>query len=144
MEVAAGYLNIKVANSAFTKMFLEAITSGEIFANFEKKDETIIVDYIGANVGKPLHIGHMCTPNIGQSLVNLYRKLGYNVIGDSHIGDWGIIFGKLILAYKLWGNEQKLKENAIDHLLELYIKVTEEIEKDDKISDQILAEITHF
>ncbi len=144
MEVAAWYLNIKVANTAFTKIFLEAITNGEILANFEKKDETIIVDYIGANVGKPLHIGHMCTPNIGQSLINLYKKLGYNVIGDSHIGDWGIIFWKLILAYKLWGSEEKLKENAIDHLLELYIKVTEEIEKDDKISDQILAEITHL
>jgi arginyl-tRNA synthetase len=128
MEVASGYLNIKVANSAFTKVFLEALSNGEIFANFEKKDETIIVDYIGANVGKPLHIGHMCTPNIWQSLVNLYKKLGYNVIGDSHIGDWGIIFWKLILAYKLWGDEAKLKENAIDHLLELYIKITEEIE----------------
>jgi arginyl-tRNA synthetase len=44
----------------------------------------------------------MCTPNQGQVIINLYKKLGYDVISDSHIGDWGIIFGKLITAYKLW------------------------------------------
>jgi arginyl-tRNA synthetase len=112
MEVAAGYLNIKVANSAFTAFFLEVLSNGEIFANFEKKEETIIVDYIGANVGKPLHIGHMCTPNIWQSLVNLYRKLGYNVIGDSHIGDWGIIFGKLMY---MWKNIEDFKIDSFIH-----------------------------
>jgi arginyl-tRNA synthetase len=85
-----------------TKVFFKNLENQNIFANFPKRDETIVIDYIGTNVGKPLHIGHMCTPNIGQTLVNLYKKLGYNVIGDSHIGDWGIIFGKLILAYKLW------------------------------------------
>lgn len=128
MEVAWGYLNFQVSNKAFTNAFFEAVKSEEIYANFEKKNETVVVDYIGVNVGKPLHIGHMCTPNIGQSLVNLYKKLGYNVISDSHIGDWGIIFGKLIFAYKLFGSEEKLKENAIDHLLELYIKISQEIE----------------
>jgi arginyl-tRNA synthetase len=58
------------------------------------------VDYIGANVGKPLHIGHICTPSIGQTICNIYKHLGYNVIGDSHFGDWGGIFGKLIYSYK--------------------------------------------
>jgi arginyl-tRNA synthetase len=64
------------------------------------KNETIIVDYIGANAGKPLHIGHICTPSIGQVICNLYRHLGYRVISDSYFGDWGGIFGKLIWAWK--------------------------------------------
>jgi arginyl-tRNA synthetase len=51
----------------------------------ENKQETIYIDYIGANVGKPLHIGHMCTPTQGQVIINVFKKLGYNVISDSHI-----------------------------------------------------------
>ena len=87
IEIAGPYLNIYLSKSIFTNAFIDFYTNyqtknGEIFP---QKDETIIVDYIGANVGKPLHIGHMCTPNIGQSLINLYKKLGYNVIGDSHL-----------------------------------------------------------
>jgi arginyl-tRNA synthetase len=58
------------------------------------------VDYIGANAGKPLHIGHLCTPSVGQAICNIHYHLGYKVIGDSHFGDWGGIFGKLIYAWK--------------------------------------------
>lgn len=65
------------------------------------KNETIIVDYIWANVGKPLHIWHLCTPSIWQTIINTYKYLGYNVISDSHFGDWGWIFGKLITMQKL-------------------------------------------
>lgn len=64
------------------------------------KNETIIVDYIWANVGKPLHIWHLCTPSIWQAVINTYKYLGYNIISDSHFGDWGWIFGKLIYAWK--------------------------------------------
>lgn len=79
------------------------------------KNETIIVDYIGANVGKPLHIGHICTPSIGQVICNVYRHLGYDVIGDSHFGDWGGIFGKLITAWKdnfpeYWNKQATIEE----------------------------------
>jgi len=68
--------------------------------NKQKRGETIVVDYIGANAGKPLHIAHICTPSIGQTIVNVHEHLGYNVIGDSHFCDWGGIFGKIIWAYK--------------------------------------------
>ncbi|MDD2486892.1 MAG: arginine--tRNA ligase [Candidatus Gracilibacteria bacterium] len=74
-----------------------------------KKDETIIIDYIGPNVGKPLHIGHLCTPSQGQATINILRYLGYNIISDSHFGDWGGIFGKLIYTW----------EYGIDHDLGL-------------------------
>ncbi len=101
-----------------------------------------MIDYIGANVGKPLHIGHMCTPNQGQVFVNLFRKLGYQVIADSHLGDWGIIFGKLILAYKNYGNPEKLHKNAVEHLFELYVQISTDIDNEDqkfqKLLDQFL------
>ncbi|MDD3646191.1 MAG: arginine--tRNA ligase [Candidatus Gracilibacteria bacterium] len=134
-SAAGPYLNIKVSKSIFTNSFYMLYNylyndKNYFTGNIDLyKGKTVVIDYIGANVGKPLHIGHMCTPNQGQAIINVYRKLGYKVIADSHIGDWGIIFGKLIKAYKLWGNEEKLHENAIEHLLELYVKATDEAEK---------------
>lgn len=123
------YINIKLNKSIFTDIFIEVYQNfieNPVFSDWKWK--TIFVDYIWPNVWKPLHIGHMCTPNIGQAMIWVYKKLGYEVISDSHIWDWGIIFGKLFVAYKLWWDEEKFEKNAIDHLLELYIKITGQIE----------------
>lgn len=134
IDVAWPYLNIFISKDIMSAYF------AEIYANKEHfwetgigKDKTIVVDYIWANVGKPLHIGHMCTPNQGQAMINTYRKLWYKVIWDNHWGDWGIIFGKLITAYKIWWDEAKLKENAVNHLFELYVKITKRAEDETKI-----------
>lgn len=123
------HLNIRISKNIYSDIFNELYKNKEkIIWNKESNNKKIVIDYIWPNVWKPLHIGHMCTPNQWQVLVNLYRKLGYTVIADTHIWDWWIIFGKLITAYKLWWDKNKLKENAVDYLLELYIKITEEIE----------------
>ena len=142
-SIAWPYLNIKVNKNSFTEKFLSYIKNphltspeGEGFKN----NKAIYIDYIWANVWKPMHIGHMCTPNQGQVMINCYKKLGYEVISDSHIWDWGIIFGKLILAFKNWWDENKLKQNAVEHLLELYIKITAEVEKDATLEEQIRNE----
>ena len=76
----------------------------------DAKNETIIVDYVGPNVGKPLHIGHMCTPSSVQAFINMFRHLGYEVIGDTHFGDWGGIFGKIIWA---WRNKDSNPEELL-------------------------------
>lgn len=136
LTVAWPYLNFKLSYAFYTELFLNKSVKVPNIWN----GKTIIVDYIGANVWKPLHIGHMCTPNQGQVTCNLFRLLWYNVIWDSHIGDWGIIFWKLILAYKLWWDENKLKENAVNHLFELYVKITAEIEKDESLEEKTRAE----
>jgi len=141
LETTWPYLNIKINKNFFTKSFLTSLENDDFLDLKEQnKDKTIVIDYIWANVGKPLHIGHMCTPNQGQTMINIYKKLWYNVISDSHIGDWGIIFGKLILAYKKWWDEQKLKQNAVEHLFELYIKITAETEKNPDLEEQTRQE----
>lgn len=98
--------------------------------------ETIVVDYIGMNVGKPPHIGHICTPLLGQSIINALRYAGYTVIGDSHLGDWGSLFGKLIVGYKKYGNAEKLADDAISHLLEVYVAINADIEADEAVAEE--------
>ncbi len=135
------YLNFKLSKNIHTNLFIEMYNNKEdLFWNRKANGKTIVVDYIWANVWKPLHIAHMCTPNQWQVLINLNRKLGYKVISDSHIWDWWIIFGKLITAYKMWWDENKLKENAVDYLLELYIKITIETEKEENLEQRIRDE----
>lgn len=130
VQAAGPYVNFFLWNESFTEDFI-AMMQREKLINTEpgNKEKTIYIDYIGANVGKPLHIGHMCTPSQGQVFVNLFSKLGYEVVADSHIGDWGIIFWKLIVAYKKYGKPEKLTENAVEHLFELYVKISADAEE---------------
>jgi len=137
------YVNIKVNKWIFTDKFLELIKGTGTQRNTlleQNNKKTIYIDYIWTNVWKPLHIGHMCTPNQGQVIINIYKKLWYNVVSDSHIGDWGIIFGKLIKAYTLWWDENKLKENAVEHLFELYIRATSEAEENPDLDQEYRSE----
>ena len=140
LEIIWAYLNIKISKNIYTDIFNELYKNKDVLIKNIWKNKTIIIDYIWANVWKTLHIGHMCTPNGGQAMINLYKKIWYNVISDSHIGDWGIIFGKLILAYKNWGNEKELKENAVEHLHKLYIKITEETENNPDLEGETREE----
>lgn len=136
LSIAGPYLNFKLSYDFYTELFLTETRENTNIWN----GKTIVVDYIWANVWKPLHIGHMCTPNQGQVTCNLFRLLWYNVIWDSHIWDWGIIFWKLIFAYKFWWDENKLKENAVNHLFELYVKITAETELDETLEEKTRQE----
>lgn len=81
-----------------------------------------IIDYSSPNIAKPIGVGHLRSTIIGQALANIYKKTGYIVIKDNHLGDWGTQFGKLLFAYKKWGNDKKIQENPVFELKELYVK----------------------
>ena len=130
------YINIILNKWIFTKKFIESLKPTDI----NEIKWNIVIDYIWANVWKTLHIGHMCTPNQWQVIINIYKKLWYNVISDSHIWDWGIIFGKLIKAFKLWWDNIKLEENAVEHLHEMYIKSTTEAELNSELEEEYRKE----
>jgi arginyl-tRNA synthetase len=88
------------------------------------KGKKLIVEFSSPNIAKPFGIGHLRSTIIGNAIANLGKFQGYEVIKLNYLGDWGTQFGKLIVGYKKFGNEKKLKENPIKHLYEIYVKVS--------------------
>ena len=94
--VMPGFINLKLSGT-FLQKYLEDMRTAEDFgAEKIGTGKTIVVDYGGANVAKPLHIGHLRPAIIGETLKRLYKFLGYNTIGDIHLGDWGLQMGLII------------------------------------------------
>lgn len=87
-------------------------------------------------MAKPFHIGHLGTTVIGHSLKLIHQFCGYKCIGINHLGDWGTQFGKLICAYRLWGNREEIENGGIDALVALYVKFHAEAEKDETLNDR--------
>ncbi len=136
IQVDGWYVNFFLSSWAYAQA-LTNFMSHDIYQSLKSdSNQAIYVDYIGANVWKPLHIGHMCTPVHWQVIINTFKKLNYKVISDSHIWDWGIIFGKLITWFKLYWDAQKLEENAVEHLFQIYVQISADVEKDPELDQQ--------
>jgi arginyl-tRNA synthetase len=137
-EALNGYLNIYIDKLYYAKDLLEKIiTEGrEYGADDVGKGKTICIDYSSINIAKPFHIGHLCTTVIGGALYRVYKKLGYNAVGINHLGDWGTQFGKLIVAFKEWGNRERLEKEGMNYLNSLYVRYHQESEKDPTLDEQ--------
>jgi len=100
--------------------------------------QTVVIDYSSPNVAKRMHVGHMRSTIIGNTLDRIYRALGWRVVADNHIGDWGTQFGKLIVAWRLWLNPEAFEADPIGELERLYVKFGNEA--DEGMNDQARAE----
>lgn len=94
------------------------------------------IDLSSPNIAKPFSMGHLRSTVIGNAIANILEKQGYKPVRINHLGDWGTQFGKLIVAYRLWGDEAKVKAEPIKELLSLYIRFHEEAENDPSLEDQ--------
>lgn len=137
-EVAGGYLNFFLKKTAFAETTLKNVLSAgaRYGASDEGNGKTIVLDYSSINIAKPFHIGHLFTTALGNSLYKIYEFLGYTCVGVNHLGDWGTQFGKLISAYKRWGNDEEIENNSIHAMLSLYVKFHEEAEKHPELNDE--------
>ena len=133
-EAVNGYLNIKISNEYLgINVLPEILDKKENYGAPDLgKGKTVVLDYSSPNVAKPFHIGHLGTTVIGHSLKKLHEFAGYNCIGINYLGDWGTQFGKLIVAYKLRGNKEQIEEGGIDKLVELYVRINNEIKGDEE------------
>lgn len=135
--IAGGYLNFYINKDLLTMEVLAKIENQEEYGKVETpKNKNIVIDYSSPNIAKPFHIGHLKTTVIGGALYNIYKYLGYNVIGINHLGDYGTQFGKLIEGYKLWGKEYDLRENPIDKLADIYKRINELCKEDESVLEK--------
>ncbi len=141
VEQVNAYVNMFISKDFFIKELVNEINSkGEDFgASNQGEGKTVVVDFSSPNIAKPFHIGHIRSTVIGFAICQLYRKLGYKVVGVNHLGDYGTQFGKMIVAYRKWGNEAELEKEPIKALLGYYTKFHEEAEKDPSLDDEARA-----
>ncbi|HPT65843.1 MAG TPA: arginine--tRNA ligase [Candidatus Woesebacteria bacterium] len=138
VEVAgAGFINFYLKPEFLIKK-AESINYEIEFRNKLKENgngKTMVIDYSAPNIAKPFGIGHLRSTNIGQAIYNIYKILGWNCIGDNHIGDWGTQYGKLVAAIKKW-NKKDLDNLTIDDLEKLYVRFHKEAETDEKLIEE--------
>jgi arginyl-tRNA synthetase len=134
-----GFLNISIDRVKLSKEVIEEVlTEKEKFGN-DTINQTVCIDYSAPNIAKSFSIGHLRSTMIGNALKNIYTKLGYKVIGINHLGDWGTQFGKMIVAYKLWGDRKLIEQNPITELQKLYVKFHQESESNPSLEDDARA-----
>ncbi len=133
-----GYLNFTVNRTdRARKVLTDILLKGEDYGSSDLGNgKTVCIDYSSINVAKPFHIGHLSTTVIGGALYKIYKKLGYNVVGINHLGDYGTQFGKLIYAYKEWGNREEVEKGRIKELMRLYVKYHDEAELNPALDDK--------
>ncbi|MFP7300415.1 arginine--tRNA ligase [Neobacillus niacini] len=138
VEVVGAYLNVFLNKKVVAETVIaEIIEQKEQYGALDiGKNRNVTIDLSSPNIAKPFSMGHLRSTVIGNSLAFIVEKCGYTPIRINHIGDWGTQFGKLITAYKLWGEEAKVKENPIKELLSLYVKFHDEAEKDHGLVEQ--------
>ena len=133
-----GFLNIRVKKTEICANILkEAVNKlGDFGNNDFGLDKNVVIDYSSPNIAKSFSIGHLRSTMIGNSLKLIYRKCGYNVFGINYLGDWGTQFGKMIIAYKKWGNLDEIKADPINKLTELYVRFHDEAKEDPSLEDE--------
>lgn len=128
-EAVGGYLNLFLDGSYLAERVLpNALRQGNRYGAPDLgKGKTVVLDYSSPNLAKPFHIGHLGTTVIGHSLKRLHEFAGYKCIGINYVGDWGTQFGKLIVAFKRWGDRETVEQGGIDALVDLYVRINQAI-----------------
>ncbi len=139
IEVVNGYVNFyldkgHLANKLLPKIKKEAMKYGQ---SDEGKSKSVVIDFSSPNIAKPFSVAHLRSTVIGHSLSRIWEHMGYKVERINHLGDWGTQFGKVIYAYKNWGDEpSSYSKGSIRHLLELYVRFHKEADQNPSLDDE--------
>ena len=138
------YVNMFVSREEMMKSTVSEVLEEK--ENFGRSDiggnKKVIVEFSSPNIAKPFHIGHIRSTVIGNSLSKIYDALGYDVFKINHLGDYGTQFGKMICAYRRWGNREDVINSPIKTLLGYYTKFHVEVEEHPELEDEARAIFT--
>ena len=132
IDVMGGYVNCTYSKAVLSKMILESIKKD----NKTKDPKTYAIDFSSPNIAKPFFIGHLRSTIIGHSLANILTYRGHKVVRIDHLGDFGTQFGKLIYAFKTWGDMEEVRRNPVDTLVALYVRFNKEAESKPELNDE--------
>lgn len=138
VEQVNAYVNMFISKEEFIEEVIEEVMDkGDEYGRSNVGEgKPVIVEFSSPNIAKPFHIGHIRSTVIGNSINLLWDAMGYKVTRINHLGDYGTQFGKMIVAYRHWGNEEDVRREPIKTLLHYYTKFHEEAEKDPSLDDE--------
>ena len=138
VEIAgSGFINLHLSAAYLAQELDLVIAQKEYYGRTSiGAGKKVVIEYSQPNIAKPLGVHHLLSTIIGQTLVNIFRFAGFKVTAINYLGDWGTQFGKLLYAYKHWGNEDTVKKDPLNELLKLYVRFHDEAEKDASLDDK--------
>jgi arginyl-tRNA synthetase len=138
IEAIGGYLNVFLNKKVVSNLVTRSVATlrSNYGTNNLGKGDVVTIDFSSPNIAKPFSMGHLRSTVIGNAIALILDKCGYKPVRINYLGDWGTQFGKLIVAYKLWGDENTVRENPIKELLKLYVKFHEEAEFDPQLNEK--------
>src|SRR5207244_629265 len=137
----AGFLNFRLKISALEQVLESAAKGEHLFFEKTREPRTVVIDFSSPNVAKPMHVGHIRSTILGDSLARTLRLLGHRVITDNHIGDWGTQFGMLLVGWKKFLNLDALKADPISEMERLYKLVNAASETDENVREEARREL---
>lgn len=141
LEIAGpGFINIFLKSEYLGELLKKSRIEGYDFS-FLNREGDVIIDFSSPNIAKRMHIGHLRSTIIGDSITRIYKYLGYHMIADNHIGDWGTQFGKLIIGYRRWLDKEAYKENPIEELERVYVEFSKLSESDPELEEEARLEL---
>ena len=138
VECVGGYLNFFFNRENFARELMNAIMAApeKWGSSQDGQGKTVCMDYSSINIAKRFHLGHLSTTVIGNSLKRIYDFQGWKTVSINHLGDWGTQFGKMICAYKKWGDKEAVEKGGVDEMTRLYVRFGQEAEKDPALEDE--------
>ena len=138
VECAGGYLNFFFNRENFARDLLSAILAApeKWGGGDEGRGKTVCVEYSSINIAKRFHLGHLSTTVIGNSLRRIYDFLGWKTVSINYLGDWGTQFGKMLCAYKKWGDKEAVEKGGVDEMTRLYVRFSEEAKENPALEDE--------
>lgn len=138
IDAVSGYFNVYLDAEQFASQVVnEVLTQGGQYGSQDiGQGRSVVIDFSSPNIAKTFHIGHLRSTVIGNALYRIFKFMGYNSVGVNHLGDWGTQFGKLIVAYKLWGNQNAVEADGIGELQRLYVKFHDEADVKPELEDE--------